>query len=158
MDSGEGLDRLEAAVMEIDRELAQELGKTEHIGAGRGAAASGPDAAANMLNAGPTPVGTAFPGIAQDSTPFPRLRSLMPIASAMDKDLERVALRESGGRISGEYIYIYPPGIPIVAPGEEISGEALDLVLRFMEQGLPVQGPQDRALEWLFVVRQNIDR
>ena len=72
--------------------------------------------------------------------------------------LERVALRESGGRITGEYIYIYPPGIPIVAPGEEISGEALDLVLRFMEQGLPVQGPQDRALEWLLVVRQNIDR
>lgn len=158
MDSGEGLDRLEAAVMEIDRELAQELGKTEHIGAGRGASASGPDAAANMLNAGPTPVGTGSPGAAQNSTPFPRLRSLMPIASAMDKDLERVALRESGGRISGEYIYIYPPGIPIVAPGEEISGEALDLVLRFMEQGLPVQGPQDRALEWLLVVRQNIDR
>ena len=75
-----------------------------------------------------------------------------------ERDLERVALRESGGRISGEYIYIYPPGIPIVAPGEEISGEALDLVLRFMEQGLPVQGPQYRALEWLLVVRQNIDR
>ncbi len=82
------------------------------------------------------------------------MRSLMPIAQAMDGNHDRVALRESCGRISGEYIYIYPPGIPIVAPGEEISREALDLVLSFMEQGLPVQGPEDRELEFLHVVRQ----
>ena len=149
MDSGEGLDRLEAAVMKIDRELAQKLEKTGNPNQGGWAGTGGADAAANS---------PALPLASQTCAPFPRLRSLMPIASAMDKDLERVALRESGGRISGEYIYIYPPGIPIVAPGEEISGEALDLVLRFMEQGLPVQGPQDRALEWLLVVRQNIDR
>lgn len=110
------------------------------------------------LTPAPRPLERRFPEPPRIPPPSPRLRSLMPIALAMDKDLERVALRESGGRISGEYIYIYPPGIPIVAPGEEISGEALDLVLRFMEQGLPVQGPQDRALEWLLVVRQNIDR
>lgn len=149
MDSGEGLDRLEAAVMKIDRELAQKLEKTGNPNQGGWAGTGGADAAANS---------PALPLASQTCAPFPRLRSLMSIASAMDKDLERVALRESGGRISGEYIYIYPPGIPIVAPGEEISGEALDLVLRFMEQGLPVQGPQDRALEWLLVVRQNIDR
>ena len=149
MDSGEGLDRLEAAVVKIDRELAQKWEKTGNTNQGGWAGTGGADAAANS---------PALPLASQTCAPFPRLRSLMPIASAMDKDLERVALRESGGRISGEYIYIYPPGIPIVAPGEEISGEALDLVLRFMEQGLPVQGPQDRALEWLLVVRQNIDR
>ena len=82
----------------------------------------------------------------------------MTIADAMDGKHRKVRLEDCAGSISGEFIYIYPPGIPIVAPGEEISGEALDLVLRFMEQGLPVQGPQDRALEWLLVVRQNIDR
>ncbi|MCD7907363.1 MAG: arginine decarboxylase, partial [Clostridium sp.] len=91
-------------------------------------------------------------GAAPPDIPLPR--SLMPIALAMDGDQETVALRESCRRISGEYIYIYPPGIPIVAPGEEISRQALDLVLSFMEQGLPVQGPQDGAMEFLRVVRQ----
>ena len=130
LDSVEGLDRLEAAVLEIDRGLK--------FGPGEAAAAQG----------GPKPEG---PSAAPPDIPRPR--SLMPIALAMDGDQETVALRESCGRISGEYIYIYPPGIPIVAPGEEISRQALDLVLSFMEQGLPVQGPQDGAMEFLRVVR-----
>lgn len=156
LDSLEGLDRLETAVREIDRGLEQRRGEVEDAGSGGGAAGeslscagSGRSDAGESLSC----AGNGQYNIGPGHT-IPHMRSLMPIAQAMDGNHDRVALRESCGRISGEYIYIYPPGIPIVAPGEEISREALDLVLSFMEQGLPVQGPEDRELEFLHVVRQ----
>lgn len=41
---------------------------------------------------------------------------------------EIVKLRESKGRISGETVSAYPPGIPLVVAGEEITAEILDVL------------------------------
>ena len=85
---------------------------------------------------------------------FARAKSLMSIADAMDGETEQVELAGSCGCVSGEYIYVYPPGIPIVAPGEEISREVLGLVTDYMDQGLAVQGPEDQTLKFLNVVKR----
>lgn len=85
---------------------------------------------------------------------LPKADIICSISRAMDGETQNVALAESCGCISGEYIYIYPPGIPIVAPGEEISREVLDLVFDYMRQGLPVQGPEDGTMSRIRVVRR----
>ncbi len=121
MDSGDGLKRLERALVEIDGRLA----------------------AGSQTSFPPSPTGS-----------LPQAKIICPISQAMDGETEPVALTESCGSISGEYIYIYPPGIPIVAPGEEISRDVLDLVLDYMRQGLPVQGPEDETLGCIKVVRR----
>ena len=38
-------------------------------------------------------------------------------------------MQESEGRIAGEFLYLYPPGIPLLVPGERISEEIVQLWL-----------------------------
>lgn len=52
---------------------------------------------------------------------------------------------ESVGCISAEYAYIYPPGIPIIVPGEKISCEAVELMLRYEKIGFSVEGPEEEG-------------
>lgn len=84
--------------------------------------------------------------------PYPVIRRR--ISEAMDQDLEQVRLEESLGRVSAEFIYIYPPGIPIAAPGEEITGQVLALVKEYLGRGLPVQGMDDPGAEYLKVIKE----
>lgn len=49
---------------------------------------------------------------------------------------------ESAGYISTEYAYLYPPGIPILVPGERISKEAVDTMLRYRELDFHIEGLQ----------------
>lgn len=67
----------------------------------------------------------------------------MTIACALEQDQEPVLLSESSGRISGEYLYLYPPGIPLLVPGERISHQLLREVLEYQNMGLELQGPAD---------------
>ena len=51
--------------------------------------------------------------------------------------------REAVGKISAEYVYLYPPGSPIIAPGELITAEALKLIDEYKQRGLEIQGLRD---------------
>ena len=53
---------------------------------------------------------------------------------------ERIRLEKSAGRISGEFIYLYPPGIPIVTPGEMITGAVIGTIHWWLSDGLHVSG------------------
>ncbi|MFC5703506.1 aminotransferase class I/II-fold pyridoxal phosphate-dependent enzyme [Cohnella faecalis] len=61
-------------------------------------------------------------------------------------ETELIPFRESAGRIIAEFIYVYPPGIPILLPGEIISQENIDYIVDHLEVGLPVKGPEDRSV------------
>ena len=52
----------------------------------------------------------------------------MTLRDAFTADSEDNKPKDALGRISADFIYQYPPGIPIVAPGEEITKEVLDAV------------------------------
>ena len=67
-------------------------------------------------------------------------------------DREPVPMAECVGRISSEFVMCYPPGIPILAPGELVTREALDYILYAKGKGSLVMGPQDMTLENIFVV------
>ncbi|WP_313998959.1 aminotransferase class I/II-fold pyridoxal phosphate-dependent enzyme [uncultured Paenibacillus sp.] len=67
-------------------------------------------------------------------------------------ETEIVPFKESAGRIIAEFIYVYPPGIPILLPGEVISQENIDYIVDHVDVGLPVKGPEDRSIEFVKVI------
>lgn len=79
--------------------------------------------------------------------------AVMTIADGWEQADEKIPLENSAGRISGEYIYLYPPGIPFVVPGEQISQDVVDLVKRYQECGYSVQGMADKSCNEIRVVK-----
>ena len=61
-------------------------------------------------------------------------------------------LRDSKGRVSGEFVMAYPPGIPVLAPGERITGEIIDYIAYAKEKGSLLMGTQDMRMENILVV------
>lgn len=53
---------------------------------------------------------------------------------------EYVDIASAAGRISEEFLYLYPPGIPLVVPGEEITGELVANLDRYRDCGLEITG------------------
>lgn len=64
---------------------------------------------------------------------------------------ERVRLEKSAGRIAGEWVVPYPPGIPELYPGEIVTEQAIERLLRWRRQGAQIQGAEDPDLTWLRV-------
>ncbi len=91
----------------------------------------------------------------QECCSYARMNQLMTIAQAMDASQKRFPLEESIGKASGEFAYLYPPGIPIIVPGEQITGHFIRNVRRYMEQGLEVQGLSDSTSETICVAARN---
>lgn len=56
-------------------------------------------------------------------------------------------IRDSENKISGEFVMCYPPGIPILAPGERISKDAIDYITYAKEKGSLLTGTEDMAVE-----------
>ncbi len=57
------------------------------------------------------------------------------------------------GQIAGEFVMSYPPGIPILAPGERITPDILAYIRYAKEKGCTLTGPEDLALERLSVIK-----
>ena len=53
---------------------------------------------------------------------------------------EAVPIRESEGRICSEFVMCYPPGIPILAPGEKITKDVIEYILYAKEKGCSHDG------------------
>lgn len=64
-------------------------------------------------------------------------------------------VRECAGRISAEMVTPYPPGIPVLGPGEEISEEIVEYVSLGARMELHVHGPEDLTLCTLRVVAES---
>ena len=91
----------------------------------------------------------------QYHTSHARMTQLMTISQAVDAQQRRYSLKESVGKVSAEFAYLYPPGIPIIVPGEQITGQFVRNVRRYMEQGLEVQGLSDTSAETICVAARN---
>ena len=66
---------------------------------------------------------------------------------------ESLPLMETAGRICSEFVMCYPPGIPILAPGEEITEDILNYIVYAKEKGCSMTGPEDAAIELLNVLK-----
>lgn len=82
---------------------------------------------------------------------------VMSISEAMRNTHKVVPLCDSEGNVSAEYVYLYPPGIPILAPGEVISRNLINQVKAYRQMGLAVQGLEDESMETIRVVGNKIN-
>lgn len=69
-----------------------------------------------------------------------RPKVILPPYKAFYSDKISIQLKESLGKISGESIIPYPPGIPILNPGEEISKEIIDYIGSLKSQNIEILG------------------
>ena len=67
---------------------------------------------------------------------------------------EKVSLpiEATEGRVCSEFVMCYPPGIPILAPGELITRDILDYIRYAKEKGCSLTGPEDEGIERLNVL------
>ena len=111
-DTQEGMDRLVQVVMEIDKNiLCEEL--------------SGNDEDHTIKN------------ISYEMIPLEQAYSSFE-AGRMEG--ESVKWNEASGRISLEYVYLYPPGIPMIVPGERITSTIVQKMVKYKEMGFSIEG------------------
>ena len=125
-DSGEGFERLCQAIEEINQEEAQKKKEKRE---------------------------TEEPKAGR--TAYTSLSQFMSITEAMESKSEIRKLEESVGRISAEFGYLYPPGIPLIVPGEQITGQFIRNMRIYMEEGLYLQGLEDYTNHTIRVISQN---
>lgn len=65
-----------------------------------------------------------------------------------------VPLGESVGMVCSEFVMCYPPGIPILAPGERITKEILDYIMYAKAKGCSMTGPEDPHIEYINVLEE----
>ncbi len=87
--------------------------------------------------------GKKAPGNKTGMAVFPAGKKRKGLYEAVHGPWRSVSLADSLGQISAEYAFIYPPGVPFLVPGEEITQEVLQWIRQAQEAGLNLMGLQD---------------
>ncbi|HBE60810.1 MAG TPA: arginine decarboxylase, partial [Cyanobacteria bacterium UBA11366] len=66
---------------------------------------------------------------------------------------ETLAIEKTPGKISAETVAPYPPGIPIIIPGERIEQGTIEYLQKVQSLGANITGCSDRTLKTLKVVK-----
>jgi arginine/lysine/ornithine decarboxylase len=69
-------------------------------------------------------------------------------------DKEALPIEDTAGRIATEFVMCYPPGIPILAPGERVTKEILDYIRYAKKKGCQMTGPEDMEINQLNVMKE----
>ncbi|MBC7474854.1 MAG: aminotransferase class I/II-fold pyridoxal phosphate-dependent enzyme [Candidatus Sericytochromatia bacterium] len=86
--------------------------------------------------------------------PIPAIpKSIMTPREAFFAPTEKVPFANSIGRVCAEIVSPYPPGIPILAPGEEITENIVDYLQLIYNHGAFINGPEDVRLHTIKVIR-----
>ncbi|MES2201340.1 MAG: aminotransferase class I/II-fold pyridoxal phosphate-dependent enzyme [candidate division FCPU426 bacterium] len=85
-------------------------------------------------------------------------RPAMNPRKALFSGTQRLPTQKAIGRIAAESMAPYPPGIPLIVPGERITKEAIDYLLMVKDAGARIQGPQDASLKTIKVVTDLRDK
>lgn len=73
---------------------------------------------------------------------------------AFYSERKSLSLDESVGQVCGEFVMCYPPGIPILAPGERITREIVDYIQFAKERGCSLQGTEDPEVNHINVIKR----
>ncbi|MCD6310116.1 MAG: aminotransferase class I/II-fold pyridoxal phosphate-dependent enzyme [Candidatus Eremiobacteraeota bacterium] len=79
---------------------------------------------------------------------------VMTPRDAFFSDYRTIPFPHAAGHISAELITPYPPGIPLVCPGERITSEIINYALLELAAGVRIQGPVDDTLGTIKVVNE----
>lgn len=144
-DREEGFERLCDALLETDALLKQKKSVFQESGTGNMSA-----------NSGKFVLGQNSQEEMHKSSrnaDFPKAE--YSIADAIDFQKKEIINMESCvGRVSAEYIYCYPPGTPIIVPGERIRQSDLKYILKCLHEGLNMQGLKDNSFQRIEVIEE----
>jgi len=73
-------------------------------------------------------------------------------------EAEQISLNEAVGRVSMEKVIPYPPGIPLLLPGELITKEIIDSMRIYMTQNANILKSRSKKRDQICVVRQKIEK
>lgn len=79
---------------------------------------------------------------------------VLPPQEAFYANKKSIKINESAGKICSEFVMCYPPGIPILAPGEEITEEILEYIKYAKKKGCSLTGTEDEKIEFINVVEE----
>ena len=93
----------------------------------------------------------------KDPSRLMKVEYIAPIVDAAPKEAfyaDKISLpiKETVGKTAAEFLMCYPPGIPILAPGERITKEILDYVRYAKRKGCQMTGPEDMTIKRLQVM------
>ena len=74
------------------------------------------------------------------------LPKIMEAWQCRGKEMEEISLTEAIDRVSGKYVMIYPPGVPILVPGEKILKETVENISQYLYNGYNVLGLSEKNL------------
>lgn len=137
-DTQEGFDRLEHALLEIDERIADDMQAAVVRKTGDRAAAENESCKKESDR--------------DLHTLYAPNTERMSIEEAENSRHKCILLSESGGEICGEYVYLYPPGIPLIVPGEEIPKDLPGRLDYYRRIGLHVQGMEDYTAQKIRIV------
>ena len=61
-------------------------------------------------------------------------------------------MEQTAGRVCAEFVMCYPPGIPVLAPGERITPRIIEYIKYAKAKGCQMTGPEDPEIEMLNVI------
>ncbi len=71
-----------------------------------------------------------------------------------DYNYTSIKLSDAKERVSAEYMYVYPPGVPLLVPGEIINEKIINLITNYKTIGLNVCGLSDETCENIYVLEK----
>ena len=83
----------------------------------------------------------------------PVTKAVMPLREVFYQQKQAVSFTQAVGKICGEQVSFYPPGIPVLLPGELVTQEIINYCQAQKALGLPVSGPADSSLELLRIIK-----
>ena len=132
-DTQEGLDRLKAALLEIDAELdtefAMKIDDTDLPLSGKQPSLEKVWTIAEAVNR-------------RDEAQSRQTDSEEILYFGNPGKAEKRSFADSAGCISLEYAYLYPPGSPLIVPGERITQEAVEIIHWYQEHEFSIEGLQ----------------
>lgn len=75
-------------------------------------------------------------------TVLPLPKQQLPIYAAVKQETECVPPADAAERIAGDFLWAYPPGIPLVVPGEVIGENLIAAIRSAAEKGIELSGPK----------------
>lgn len=129
MDTKEGMERLVFALKELDNHIDSVDNAPEN----------------------PNPCGETSRGsfLAENYRPKQKKMQIYQAESFYTKD---VSLEEAIGEMSAEYVYLYPPGIPMIVPGEIIDEEFVQQIYKCSQMNLTIEGAKNIAQNRIKIV------
>mgnify|MGYP004465412159 FL=1 len=129
-DTQEGLDRLRDALLAIDAEIDVKL-----------KSGSGQEQKPMQMTDTDLPLSGRQPSLEKVWTIAEAVKCRDVVPSRKGK-IETCSFADSAGYISLEYAYLYPPGSPLIVPGERITQEAVEILCWYQEHDFSIEGLQ----------------